>query len=138
MKTVQIPSFDSSYVPGMCNINRAETNQRKKAGYLGLGIFVVGLILLIAIVESRWTRIVLVAPAFLAAIGFLQARNKFCVGYGSAGLQNADDDSIKAKNVADASSIAADKKKSRAMNLQAFYIALALTIVTMLIPVIKH
>ena len=73
-------------------------------------------------------------PIFIAAIGYLQTKNKFCVAYGSSGRQNASDGSSAAQVVEDSDAIAADKKKSRDMNLRALAISAALTILILFIP----
>lgn len=74
------------YIPGTCNIGRAEVANRYRKGYIGL----VASIFLIAIIElfqlpPVW-RLLLVFPAALAFTGFLQARQKFCLAYGFAGV----------------------------------------------------
>jgi len=52
---------------------------------------------------------------FVSAIGFLQAKNKFCVGYAAAGLQNADEGSNDATKVLDTSAHTKDKQRTRKM-----------------------
>lgn len=115
----------TGYIPGVCNINRAEIAYRRKAGYFGLGLYVIIAIALFALGVSRWARLILFVPAFIAAIGFLQAKNKFCVAYGAAGQQNAVDGSPKAQSVTEQAAIAKDKARARTMNTQAALIALA-------------
>lgn len=122
----------SNYVPGVCNINPAEIKQRRNAGHFGLALFVVLLIVLVALDINRWARLVLIVPAIIAAIGYLQAKNKFCVGYGGAGLQHADEDDAALQVAADAAAI--DKKRAKSMNLQAILIGTAAGLATLLIP----
>lgn len=127
-------SKTDAYIPGVCNINHAEIAYRKKAGYLGIAIFVVILAVMLTLGINRYARLALFVPAFLAAIGFLQARNRFCVGYGAAGQQNASEGSAKASVVADKAAVSKDKQRAQQMNLQAAGIAAATAIVCVLIP----
>ncbi len=126
----------TAYIPGMCNINHNEIKKRRNLGYIGGGIFLVGLIILLAFVSDRWVRVILFLPALLGVSGFLQARNKFCVGYAGAGMQNASEGSSEASKIADEAALTADKQKSSQMNRQTFAISLALTVLTLLTPTI--
>ncbi len=126
-------SSDTNYVPGVCNINTKEIAYRKKAGYFGLGLAIIIAAALFVLNLNRYTRIVLIVPIFIAAIGFLQAKNKFCVAYGAAGTQNADDGSETATAVSDTSAVKADKNRAQKMNLQALAISVLLTTLFVLI-----
>lgn len=112
-----------AYAPGVCNINHAEVAIRKRTGYFGTSALIVlgGLMLLGE--ASWWLRLVLFLPAFIGAIGFLQARNRFCVSYAASGLQNAREGSSKARKVSSDASHTLDKAKARKLNLQATAIA---------------
>ena len=127
----------SAYVPGVCNINLEEIASRRRAGYLGASIFVVVLLICLTLTSLRWWRIILLAPAFLAAIGFLQARNRFCVGYGTSGMQNAEPGSTQAHTVTSEAALRKDKQRSNKMNLQALAFAVLATLITLAIPSLK-
>jgi hypothetical protein len=127
-------SESAAYVPGVCNINTEEIRSRRNVGRFGLGLFVVLLVVLLIANVNRWFRIILFLPGFLAAIGYLQANNKFCVGYASAGRQNAEEGSSKAKKIADEGALTTDKQRARMMNLEAFGIAVVATIVAIILP----
>jgi hypothetical protein len=123
----------TNYIPGMCNINPAEIRRRRMSGHLGL---VISLVLLVAllVLHARWyLRIALIIPLFIAAIGYLQARNKFCVGYAGAGQQHADNGEI--EKIKDKKSLDLDSLKARTMNLQALIIAAVITAIITLIPI---
>lgn len=124
----------SSYVPGVCNINRAEIAYRRKAGYVGLAIFLVAAAILLLASINRLVRLILFVPAFIAVIGFLQARNKFCVSYAASKQQNADENTPGPKAVADTASQDLDKRRARSMNKQAAAVALLVTLCIVLIP----
>jgi hypothetical protein len=127
-------SDSTAYVPGVCNINNEEISKRRKVGHIGLAVFLVVLIALLLISVTRYSRIILFFPAYLSATGYLQAKNKFCVGYGRAGLQNADPGSVKASQVTESDAIAADKRRTQQMNLEAALIAIVATALTLAIP----
>ncbi len=124
----------SAYIPGVCNINRAEIARRRSVGYIGLVLFVVLLVALLALPLSRWFRIALFIPAFIAAIGFLQAKNKFCVGYGAAGMQHASDGDPAALTVDDTAALTKDKQKTRRINTQAAVYAVLATVLALILP----
>jgi hypothetical protein len=123
----------TSYVPGMCNINTAEVAYRRKAMWIGIAISAVLFAVLLAFHVVWWlVPILLFIPVYVGAIGYLQVRNRFCVSYGSRGQQNADENSDAAHDVLEKEALAADKAKTRRMNLQ----ALALTIVIILLSAV--
>lgn len=126
--------INSAYVPGVCNINRAEIVQRRKLGHIGLAVFVVILAVLLLTDLDRLYRIVLALPAILAASGYLQARNHFCVGYAGAGQQNAEEGSTEARDITDQAARARDKSKARKMNLQSVGIGVLATLVAIALP----
>lgn len=123
----------TSYVPGVCNINTKEIAQRRKAGYFGLALAVILVAAIFALNLNRYFRVVLFVPVFISAIGFLQAKNKFCVGYGSAGMHNADEGSENAQSITDNDAVIKDKKRSKVMYLQATLIAVLVTMLVALI-----
>ena len=78
----------AGYQPGLCNIGPAEVARRRRAGHTGL-LAAIGLfILLLAVDAPAWTRLLVAIPAIGAAAGYLQARLKFCAGFGAAGVFN--------------------------------------------------
>jgi predicted nucleic acid-binding Zn ribbon protein len=125
---------DTSYVPGVCNINREEISKRRNIGHVGLAVLVTLLVVLLLVSVSRYYRIILFLPAMLSASGYLQARNHFCVGYAGAGQQNATPGSDKASEITDAKSKSADKARARNMNLQTMLIAAVITVVAVFLP----
>jgi hypothetical protein len=126
-----------SYIPGMCNINKAEVAYRKKAMWLGIGVSAVLLIVLVALSAPVLTRLILFVPTYVATIGYLQVKNKFCVAYGSSGKQNASEGSDSASTIEDEAALAADKKKTRTMHLQALGTTVVIVALTLLIPNIQ-
>jgi hypothetical protein len=123
-----------AYVPGVCNINRAEIKSRRNVGYTGLAIFIVLFVAIVLLSLTSYLKLALFLPALLSAAGFLQAKEHFCVGYAAAGQHNAEDGSKKAASVTDKAALAIDKLKTSKMYRQMFVYAAAATIVAIAVP----
>ena len=123
--TVTTPINDA-YIPGICNINHQEIKRRRNAGYFGLVLFVAVALPLVLVEINHWARLIVFVPAFIAAIGLMQAQQKFCVSYAASGLQNANEDSTEARAVQDSQKII-DKARARRMNFQAAALAVFAT-----------
>ncbi|HEU5203862.1 MAG TPA: hypothetical protein VFU17_06155 [Candidatus Limnocylindrales bacterium] len=78
----------ADYQPGVCNIGPAEIARRRRAGHTGLIAAIALFIALVVIGAPDWTRFLVAIPAIGAAAGYLQARLKFCAGFGAAGVFN--------------------------------------------------
>lgn len=78
----------SEYVPGVCNIGRAEIALRKRIGWQGLALTLVlwGLLEYFA-AGSLWF-LVLFLPSFVASVGFIQAKMHFCAAFGMRSVLN--------------------------------------------------
>ena len=76
------------YQSGVCNIGPAEIARRRRAGHVGLVTALALFAVLLAIGAPPLARVLVALPAAMAATGYLQARFKFCVGFGSAGVFN--------------------------------------------------
>jgi len=80
--------MSTTYIPGVCNIGPAEIKLRKITGTVGLYITVILFaIFMVAGVAPSW-RLLLFIPATISAIGYLQARFRFCIHFGTTGLFN--------------------------------------------------
>jgi hypothetical protein len=129
---VTVMSTTTNYIPGVCNINPQEIRHRQMIGHVGLIITVILFILIFATNAPWYFRLAIFIPAFLSATGYLQARNKFCVGFANAKMQHADDDA-EAVAITDKSALKKDKKKAQSINLQSALIAaLVVAVVTIL------
>ena len=76
------------YHSGSCNIGPDEIARRRRVGHVGLlasGVLLGGLL---ATGAPRPARALVALPASLAASGYLQARLRFCAGFGSRGVFN--------------------------------------------------
>jgi ABC-type tungstate transport system substrate-binding protein len=116
------------YVPGVCNLGKAEIAKRKSFGWGGL---IVTLILWALFsyqgLASGWY-LLLFIPAFLSAIGLLQGFMHFCVAFGMKGVFNVSPELQKLENVSQAEFRAQDKKKAVQIFAYALLIAAAVTI----------
>ncbi|MEO5499305.1 MAG: hypothetical protein ABIR46_02300 [Candidatus Saccharimonadales bacterium] len=125
----------TEYIPGICNINKAEIAYRRKA--MIIGYFIAGLVFAVIMVGrwSVWVRALLVfLPLYVGVINNLQVRNKFCVSYAASGRQNATDGDASASDISDEASRQTDKAKARTMNLQALGITVLVLAISLLIP----
>ncbi len=84
----EISTSGEGYQPGTCNIGPAEIARRRRAGHVGLGAAIVLLAGLVAIGAPPPVRLLVALPAAAAASGYLQARFRFCAGFGSRGIYN--------------------------------------------------
>jgi hypothetical protein len=78
----------NEYIPGVCNIGRAEIRQRKLLGWIGLAVTVGAWIACSVYEASPAWRLALFVPASIAATGFLQAAWHFCATFGVLGVSN--------------------------------------------------
>ena len=117
-------STESYYTPGVCNINPSEVAYRKKAFYLGIVTGAPLLIGLLVFGAQPYLGLILFLPVWIGAIGYLQAKNKFCVGYAASGMYSEDDEYANIAKVAEAAARKLDQARARKMNLQAFAIGI--------------
>jgi len=83
---------NTEYVAGRCNIGSMEIAQRRRIGFIGLAITGFGVIIYIFSVLSLnispFIGFLFIFPTSMAAIGFIQARKKFCAAYGFSSVAN--------------------------------------------------
>lgn len=128
------PGMAPEYQPGVCNIGPAEIARRMRAGHIGL-VGTLGLLgLLVAIDAPSITRLAIAVPAVIGASGYLQARLKFCAGFGSIGVFNFDSVG-ETHAVVDEAARAADRRRARQIGAASFAIGLAVGVVGVLLPI---
>jgi hypothetical protein len=76
------------YVPGVCNIGPAEIARRRRTGIVMSIVTVVLLAVLVLVHAPALVRLIAFVPAAVAASGFIQARLRFCAGFGWLGVFN--------------------------------------------------
>lgn len=122
-----------SYVPGTCNLGKAEVQRRKFVAILGLALTaftLAGLISSDAPSSARWG---LFVPLMVFAIGFIQSRKKFCLAYGFMGTFNLGKlgDLSRVQSPEDRK---ADRKTAVTILLQAAALAFILTAILVFLP----
>lgn len=126
----------SNYVPGVCNINTKEIAARRNTGHAGLVVSVIVLLLFIFTGVHYAFGLLLAGPVWLMATGYIQAKEKFCVGHGAAGTQFADDSMKSYVEVTNQAARRKDRARARAINTQALAIGVAGGILSTLVLVL--
>ena len=122
-----------SYVPGTCNLGKAEVRRRQFVALIGalLTLFsFVGLIAADLPNSARWS---LFAPLMIFSVGFIQSRKKFCLAYGLMGTFNLGKlgDMTRVQSEEDRK---ADRKTAISIFLQSALLAVALTAFLVILP----
>lgn len=118
--------MSDTYIPGTCNLGKAEVRSRQIVALVGL---VASLILATGLIVSsapQASGLTLFAPLMVFAVGFIQSRRKFCLAYGLAGTFNLGKLGQISK-VANPEDRAADRKTALSILAQATALALGLT-----------
>ncbi len=123
----------AEYRPGSCNIGAAEIARRHRAGHVGLGAAIVLLAGLVAIDAPPMARLLVALPAAGAASGYLQARLRFCAGFGSRGVYNFGELG-QAQRVADGDARGRDRARAMQIGLASLAIGAAAGIAAALLP----
>ena len=119
MPQIQMIEPTGSYVAGACNIGPEEIARRRRSGWIGLGasiVLAVGL------------------PLYIAAIGFIQARDRFCVGFAAAGITNFEAVGT-THAIADEVARKADRRHARGLLARSAAIAVVGAVAFALLPV---
>jgi hypothetical protein len=101
------------YQPGVCNIGPAQQRRRLLLGIASL-LLAVGLVAaVVAVGWPRWALLLSVFPLYGAAMGYLQYRERFCVGFAGIGVFDVGDGT---NQVLDEAALAADRKRAVRLN----------------------
>jgi len=126
------PDGEAGYAPGRCNIGAAEIDRRRRFGHLGLLASIALLLILVAADASREARLLLFFPAAGSAIGYLQARLRFCAAFGLLGVFNFGALG-RGERVADPAALRRDRRSAVAIVAASAVIGLGLAIAATLI-----
>ena len=80
--------MSSEYIAGSCNIGKGEIRRRQSVALVGLFLVFFSASTILGTDQSRSVRLSIFLPAMIFAVGFIQARKKFCLAYGLAGTFN--------------------------------------------------
>ena len=123
------------YVAGACNIDPEEIRRRTRAAYAGLvatGLLAVALIVL-GTPSGIGPRLLIALPLTGAAIGWIQARRRFCMAYGLAGTFNLGKIGQMSR-VTDQSALAADRRTALIIAAQGLLVGFAGALIFALLP----
>ena len=123
----------SEYQPGACNIGPAEIARRRQAGHVGATASALLLLVLAGTHAPRWSRLLVALPATMSASGYLQARSRFCAGFGSRGVFNFGPLG-RTEQVEDPDARALDAAKSRRIGLQSVAIGIGVAALAVALP----
>ena len=124
----------SGYLPGVCNIGSREIMRRRAVGIAALVFALIsGYTLYAADDLTKSARWGVFFPLFVSAIGFIQARSKFCLAYGLAGTFNFGKIGDM-ERVFDAESKKSDRSKALAILVQSAIIAGVTTAIFVSLP----
>jgi hypothetical protein len=124
----------ADYQPGVCNIGPAEIARRRRAGHIGLVAALALFAVLVAIDAPNWTRLLIAIPAIAAASGYIQARLKFCAGFGSRGIFNFGDVGP-TERVSDEADRARDRTRARQIGAASIAIGVAAGVIAAALPI---
>ena len=122
-----------SYVPGTCNLGKAEVRRRQFVALLGLFLSASTAIGLFGSNAPASARFGLFVPLMVFSVGFIQSRKKFCLAYGFMGTFNLGKlgDISRVQSPEDRK---ADRKTALTILLQAAGLAFLLTLIFVLLP----
>jgi hypothetical protein len=123
----------TDYQPGTCNIGPAEIARRRRAGHVGLGATVLLFGGLVAVGAPPVARLSVAIPAAIAASGYLQARLRFCAGFGSRGVFNFGPLGEVAQ-VSDDAARARDRARATQIGLASLAVGVAVGVLAVLLP----
>ena len=124
----------AEYQPGVCNIGPAEIARRRRAGHTGVIAAIALFAALVVIGAPDWTRFLVAIPAIGAASGYLQARLRFCAGFGSMGVFNFGELGPTERVASDADR-ARDRMRAFQIGFASFAIGIAFGLLAVAVPV---
>lgn len=122
-----------SYVPGTCNLGKAEVRRRQFVALIGALLTVSSFLGLQATNTPNSARWSLFLPLMVFSVGFIQSRKKFCLAYGLMGTFNLGKlgDITRVQSAADRKE---DRKTATIILLQSALLALVLTLAFLVLP----
>ena len=122
-----------AYVPGTCNLGKAEVRRRQIVALIGAALTVSSFIGLQATDTPNSARWSLFAPLMVFSVGFIQSRKKFCLAYGLMGTFNLGKlgDISRVQSPEDRK---ADRKTATIILIQSALLALGLTTLFVFLP----
>ena len=113
------------------NIGPREERKRRLMGVVALSVSVGVVFMLVVFGASRWSRLVIFFPIWIAGLGLFQAREKICIALAARGTRNLDAGEEK---ITDEKLIEKLRVKARSINRRALVTALLITLVALAFP----
>jgi hypothetical protein len=126
--------MDDRYRAGVCNIGPEEIARRRRSGHAGMVLAIATFGLLVALRAPRAVRLAVALPATAAAAGYLQARLRFCAGFGLWGVANFGPLGD-AQSIPDADARDRDRRRALQIGAASLAVGVAAGILAALIPV---
>lgn len=118
----------AEYVPGVCNIGKAEIQRRRQSGWIGTIVTVVlWAAFFLFRVPAPW-RLFLFLPASMGAVGFFQAGLHFCAGFAMSGVFNFGPEVGKTDTVEQAEFRRKDRQKAGLIALYSALVGIAVAL----------
>lgn len=125
--------MELSYAPGACNIGPDEIARRRRVALVGLVLTIAIAVALLAGGATGPVRLIVALPLTSAAIGWIQARRRFCMAYGLAGTFNLGAIGEMSR-VSDQAALAADRRTALIIAAQGLAIGVAGALLFLLLP----
>ena len=113
------------YQPGVCNIGPTQQRRRLLLGVGSLALAAAFVAAVVSFAWPQWSLILTVFPLYGAAMGGLQYRERFCIGFAGMGVFDVGGGTSEIQNEA---ALAADRKKAVKLNAKAMAIGAAGTV----------
>ncbi|MEZ3163796.1 hypothetical protein ABNG03_03985 [Halorubrum sp. RMP-47] len=113
------------YQPGVCNIGPTQQRRRLLLGVGSLALAAAFVAAVVSFAWPQWSLILTVFPLYGAAMGGLQYRERFCIGFAGMGVFDVGGGTSEIQNEA---ALAADRKKAVKLNAKAMAICAAGTV----------
>ena len=123
----------SAYRAGVCNIGPAEIARRRRTG-VTMTIVTVALLAVLVVAHAPVVlRLIAFFTAAVAASGFLQARLRFCAGFGWLGVFNFDEVGT-TESVVSAEARARDRAMALRIGLASALVGVVVAVVAVALP----
>ena len=125
------------YKAGTCNIGEQEIKQRKRLGYIGVSLTIIGFMIYIGGIYffnmEPLIGSLLFIPAMMGSVGLIQARNRFCAAYGLTKVFNVSSDLGFTIKVEDKNKQKKDRNKAFKILIQSFLISAVVSVGSILV-----
>jgi len=125
--------MEENYIPGTCNIDKAQLLKRKRFAAKCLGLTVWAIVLIEIIDLSKWWRLPMVVLFTLSTLGIQQVYFKFCYVFGLKGLYGLGEIG-KTQKIKEPEQLKKDRAKAQRMIISSVLIGIALTAIYFFLP----